>query len=171
MNVTKTNHDRIAFNKYWIPKKPHFEVTAEYFESTALTRDLPSLRNTGDDITERNVFTNSVITKKTLYDIEKKHALTLEMAKKKRQDLNGQWTELENTETEFRNSFLFFEQFVKENEMKRWRAKTKLEEVSDLIKKRNLDIFTIKRQIHDFSGAKIEMDTAIANLRIFEVSN
>lgn len=169
MSNTKENDTNFEYNKYWIPIRPNFEDTTEYFESKELTRKLPHFYEPGDDITHRNAFTNCEITKKEFYDVQRKYNLVSEKTKRKHEELNRQWAELQQKELEFKNSFLFFEQFVQENDMKRKRAKTKLAEVSNISEIRTKDILCLSKQIEEYTKAKKEMDEAIAKLRKFEV--
>lgn len=169
MNESKTNNDNVNCNKGFMTNKGNYANTPEYFKSRALTNSLPKLYNEGDDITERNVFTNCEMTKKELCKIQMKHAHTLEHAKQTRGELNNQWDELEQKEQEFKDSFIYFDNFVNENEMKRIRAHSKLVEMAALTEKRNHDIHYLQHNIRDCEQIKAQMDNTIAELRIFEV--
>lgn len=165
---TKKDINQFEPERFWKARRRNFEETEDYVVSRETMKALPSVYNT-DDIIQRNVFTECELMKKNLHELEQKHATTLENAKTKRLDLNQQWVELEKTELEFRNNFKYFDQFVRENEMKRLRASVKMVEMQHLVEKRSEDNDITKKHIVELRESKLQMDNAIKKLRIFEV--
>lgn len=168
MEYLRKNDKHVHIEKYCPPYRKTFEDVHNFVESRVSTKILPNFYIT-DNFEKRNMFTNCELIKKQFYNVEKKHAHTLSKVRKQREDLNCQWLELETKEKEFRKSFIYFDLFVKENEMKRVRAKMKFADVTSLIQKRSRDIAVIKIQIEEFICVKVEMDRAISYLKIFEV--
>ncbi|XP_030747560.1 coiled-coil domain-containing protein 42 homolog isoform X3 [Sitophilus oryzae] len=166
MNFTKNT---TVFDKMVFPKKPNYEYVGEYFASKVAESSIKIANpNTGDDIERMNVIISNYIATQQLEKTTRKLTAKRNAYQQKRKCVLEMWKDLQVKEESFRQNFIRFNQFVKENQEKKERAANKIMEQNSLKQERERKMNALLEICEQIKKVKAKMDANIGRYRIYE---
>ncbi|XP_018568996.1 coiled-coil domain-containing protein 42 homolog [Anoplophora glabripennis] len=151
-----------------VPGKPPYELTKEYLQSRTATREMIMLADCGDYIREANVRTRNYFARQGLVKAEKLLESKRVLAARKRIELDEQWDDIQKRESELRQMFIKFNQFIIENNDKRTRADQRISELKKLWEMREKQIENTLNQCDKLEKVKKLMSSKIVLYKLYE---
>ncbi|CAH1963145.1 unnamed protein product [Acanthoscelides obtectus] len=147
--------------------KPTYDLHDEYMVSKAITDEHPKIHNSGDDV-KRDMQTRHCIALGKLTETEARLKAARQFMSKRRVNLDEQWGELTRQEEELRENFIAFSSFIKENDEKCARAKSKINEMLALTSTRATENIQLQKEVEVLQETKTRMDATIKKYYLYE---
>ncbi|CAG4968157.1 unnamed protein product [Parnassius apollo] len=150
-----------------IPHGPPVESTAEYFkskmETAGMTKKYPVwdvARPTPQVLMEQ--------ARRDLMEADEKLAAKREEEKANRVIMDAKWNELREKELLFKDSFISFNKFIRENQEKRDRAERKMEADTEVLARKTRETEAMRKRVTEMEEVKRLMEQQVRDYTIYE---